>query len=79
MATTLKNKRKGEKMKKIIMFTMVLVMALVSIGGCYYQGRGGHDGGGGYGGRDGGPDNRGGGHDGGGGGRDGGGDRDGRH
>lgn len=56
-------------MKKIIMFTMLLVMALVSLGGCYV-GHAGRDGGGGYGGRDGGhdrdggPDNRGGDRDG---------------
>jgi len=49
--------KKGEKMKRIIML-MVLVMMLVSLGGCFW----GRDGGGGYD-RGGGHDERGEGHD----------------
>jgi hypothetical protein len=53
--------KKEEKMKRIITLTMVLVMMLVSLGGCFwgYEGR---DRDGGYG-RGGGHDDRGGGHD----------------
>jgi hypothetical protein len=65
--------KKGENMKRIIMLTMVLVMMLVSLGGCFlpYEG---HGRGGGRDDRDGGRDDRGG-HDRGG---ERGGDRDGR-
>ncbi len=42
-------------MKRIIMLTMVLVVMLVSLGGCFWGGEG-HDRGGGH-------DDRGGGHD----------------
>jgi nitrogen fixation-related uncharacterized protein len=35
---------KGETMKRIIMLTMVLMMMLVSLGGCFWGDRGGgHD------------------------------------
>jgi hypothetical protein len=35
--------KKGEKMKRIIMLTMVLVVMLVSLGGCFFWGYEGHD------------------------------------
>jgi hypothetical protein len=59
-------------MKRIVMAAMAIMMMLVSLGGCYWWGYEGHDGGRGHGGGD-----RGGGHDGGG--HDGGGDRGGGH
>lgn len=57
-------------MKRIVMFMMVAVLMLVSLGGCFWgyegHGGGGHGGGGGHD-RDGGHNSGGGGHNGGGG------------